>query len=191
MHLAPILHTERLLLRGHQEQDLDDCAALWSDPEVTRYTTGVPLARQEVWTRLLRHPGHWALFGFGYWLAFDRASGRFAGEVGIARFKRDLLLDRPALDPVPEAGWVFMPWCHGQGLASEAVRAVLEWRDTSLSPGSTFCIIQPENAPSLRLAQKVGFELDQVASHAGRDWQVLMRHADAVSSPAAQSTSHG
>jgi RimJ/RimL family protein N-acetyltransferase len=188
MHLAPVLHTERLLLRGHQEQDLEDCAALWSDPEVTRYTTGTPLARQEVWTRLLRHPGHWALFGFGYWLAFDRASGRFAGEVGIARFKRDLLLDRPALDAVPEAGWVFMPWCHGQGLASEAVRAVLEWRDTSLKAGPTFCIIQPENTPSLRLAHKVGFRLDQVARHAGREWQVLMRHPEVASSSAAQLT---
>ncbi|THF66757.1 GNAT family N-acetyltransferase [Deinococcus sp. Arct2-2] len=189
MHLAPVLHTERLLLRGHQEQDLDDCAALWSHPEVTRYTTGTPLARQDVWTRLLRHSGHWALFGFGYWLAFDRASGRFAGEVGIARFKRDLLFDLPTLDLVPEAGWVFLPWCHGQGMASEAVRAVLEWRDRSLGPGSTFCIIQPENAPSLRLAQKVGFQLDQVASHAGRDWQILMRHSSLASSSIAQFTS--
>ncbi|MFC4637862.1 GNAT family N-acetyltransferase [Deinococcus hohokamensis] len=174
--LAPLLHTERLILRGHQEQDVDECSALWSDPDVIRYTTGAPLARQEVWTRLLRHPGHWALFGFGYWLAFERASGRFAGEVGIARFKRDMLIDLPDLDALPEAGWVFMPWCHGQGFASEAVQAVLEWRDTSVAGRSTFCIIQPENVPSLRLAGKVGFGLERTVSHAGRDWQVLMRH---------------
>ncbi|UBV45421.1 GNAT family N-acetyltransferase (plasmid) [Deinococcus taeanensis] len=176
MPSAPVLHTERLLLRGHQESDLDDCAALWSDPDVTRYTTGAPLTRQEVWTRLLRHPGHWALFGFGYWLAFERTSGRFVGEVGTARFKRDLLTGRPALDAVPEAGWVLMPWCHGQGFASEAVRAVLDWRDTALGPGRTFCIIQPENAPSLRLAARVGFQVDETVRHAGRDWQVLIRH---------------
>lgn len=175
MLLVPILHTERLLLRGHQETDLDDCAALWSDPEVTRYTTGTPLPRQDVWTRLLRHPGHWALFGFGYWLAFERSTGRFVGEVGIARFKRDLLAGLPELDPLPEAGWVFMPWSHGQGFASEAVRAVLEWRDTSVESGGTFCIIQPENGPSLRLAGKFGFEAYRKASHVGREWEVLMR----------------
>ena len=175
MSLAPTLYTERLLLRGHGEGDLDDCAALWTDPDVTRYTTGTSLARQEVWTRLLRHPGHWALFGFGYWLAFERSTGRFAGEVGIARFKRDLLIDLPELDALPEAGWVFLPWCHGQGLASEAVRAVLAWRDDAVAQSGTFCIIQPENAPSLRLADKFGFRPYRNARHADRDWHVLMR----------------
>lgn len=175
MPLAPTLSTERLLLRGHTEDDLGDCAALWTDPDVVRYTTGAPLARQDVWLRLLRHPGHWALVGFGYWLAFERSTGRFVGEVGIARFKRDLLLGLPELDPLPEAGWVFLPWSHGQGLASEAVRAVLEWRDTSVTQPGTFCIIQPDNAPSLRLAAKFGFQPYREASHAGRDWLVLLR----------------
>ncbi|SMB88460.1 GNAT family N-acetyltransferase [Deinococcus hopiensis] len=175
MPLAPTLHTERLILRGHQEGDLDDCVALWSDPDVTQYTTGAPLPRQDVWLRLLRHPGHWAVLGFGYWLAFERLTGRFVGEVGVARFKRDLLADLPELDPLPEAGWVFMPWSHGQGFATEAVRAVLAWRDTSVTPPGTFCIIQPENAASLRLAAKVGFQPYQTAGHSGRDWLVLMR----------------
>lgn len=154
---APQLITDRLILRGHQPDDLDDCVALWQDPAVIQYTTGHPLARQDVWTRLLRHPGHWALFGYGYWLAFERTSGRFVGEMGLARFKRTLLEGQPELDPLPEAGWVLLPWAHGQGYAREAMTAVLDWHDQRRTSQS-FCIIQPENAPSLRLAAALGYQ---------------------------------
>ncbi|UQN10019.1 GNAT family N-acetyltransferase [Deinococcus sp. QL22] len=155
---APVLHTERLVLRGHQETDFEACVALWSNPVVTRYTTGQPVAPQDVWTRLLRHLGHWMLFGFGYWLVFERSTGRCVGEMGIARFKRDVLKDHAVLDPLPEAGWVLMPWAHGQGFALEALGAILQWRDLNLSQGDTFCLIDPANMPSLRLAAKVGFQ---------------------------------
>jgi RimJ/RimL family protein N-acetyltransferase len=154
---APTLTTPRLRLRPHRLDDLDACVDLWQDPVVTRYTSGRPLARQDVWTRLLRHPGHWALLGFGYWVAEERASGRFVGEVGLGRFKRDLLAGQPELDGIPEAGWVTLPWAHGQGYAGEAVAAALGWRDANMPGRETFCIISPENAASLRLAARAGF----------------------------------
>lgn len=155
---APTLLTARMELRGHRESDLDDSVRLWSDPTVTRYTTGSPLTRQDVW----------ALLGFGYWLAFERQSGAFLGEVGIARFKRNLMQGHPELERVPEAGWVFLPAVHGQGYASEAVDAVLNWRDEHVPGTQTFCIISPENAPSLNLAAKFGFVVtDEVSDEQG------------------------
>ena len=172
---APTLTTERLLLRGHRASDLGGCAALWQDPEVTRYTTGQPVARQDVWTRLLRHPGHWNLLGFGYWLAFERASGRLVGEVGLARFERDFLQPYPELTPLPEAGWVTLPWAHGRGFASEAMTAVLDWQDRQGLAPRTFCIIHPENGPSLRLAAKLGFRPEREVPHGEHTWQVLSR----------------
>lgn len=175
MDLAPTLTTERLLLRGHRAADLDDCAALWQDPEVTRYTTGQPVARQDVWTRLLRHPGHWGLLGFGYWLAFEKASGRFVGEVGLARFERDFLAGQPDLGALPEAGWVTLPWAHGQGFASEAMTAVLAWQDRQGRWPRSFCIIHPDNAPSLRLAGKLGFRPERGARRGEATWQILLR----------------
>lgn len=61
----PTLRTERLVLRGHRREDLGDCAAMWADPEVTRYLGGRPFSEEEVWGRLLRYVGHWAIMGFG------------------------------------------------------------------------------------------------------------------------------
>lgn len=156
---APTLLTTRLELRAHQASDLSACLHLWTDPVVTQYTVGQPLSRQDVWTRLLRHPGHWTLLGFGYWLVTERDTGKVVGEVGLANFKRTLVQDQPHLDNIPEAGWVFLPEVHGRGYASEALTAVLNWRDTELPGQQTWCMIHPDNAPSLKLAEKFGFKI--------------------------------
>ena len=151
---APQIHTDRLLFRGHRLEDFEDCAALWGDPEVTRYIGGRPFTREEVWTRLLRYVGHWSLMGFGFWAITEKSSGRFVGEVGFAEFKRDI---QPSIEGYPEGGWVLAKWAHGQGLATEAVRAATAWADAHLGSQRTVCMIIPENAASLRVASKCGY----------------------------------
>ena len=152
---APVLDTARLILRGHTADDLDDVLSLWSDLEVVRYIGGKPLGREEVWLRLLRHVGHWTALGYGFWVARDRATGRIVGEVGLADFRRDL---DPPFSSGPEAGWVLAPWAHGQGLATEAMTAVLAWADAAPAVGARVrCLINHDNAASARVAGKLGF----------------------------------
>ncbi len=52
---------------------------------------------------------------------------------------------------------MLMPWAHGQGLASEAVAAAHAWGDARFGAPRTVCMIDPNNAPSLRLAAKMGY----------------------------------
>lgn len=151
---APPIDTERLVLRAHRLEDFADSLALWSDPVVTRYIGGSPHAAEEVWSRLLRYAGHWAMLGFGYWVLRERRSGRFLGEVGFADYNRAI---EPSIDGEPEAGWVIAPWAHGSGYASEAVRALHAWGDRHLASSSTVCLIHPGNAASIRVAEKVGY----------------------------------
>src|SRR5215213_951793 len=42
---APTLDTERLRLRGHRAEDLEECAKMWADPEVVRFIGGRPFTR--------------------------------------------------------------------------------------------------------------------------------------------------
>src|SRR5260370_22486182 len=105
---VPVLETERLRLRGHRLDDFAQCAAMWADPIVTRYIGGKPLTEEESWARLLRYAGHWLLLGFGYWLAEEKATGHYVGEIGFAEVKRDI---DPSLRAAPESPW---------GLASNA-----------------------------------------------------------------------
>ena len=61
-------------------------------------------------------------------------------------------------------GWIFDVGVHGQGIASEACSAALDWLDAKLPPTPVWAIIAPDNQPSRRLAQKLGFEeLDETS----------------------------
>jgi RimJ/RimL family protein N-acetyltransferase len=146
---TPQVDTARLTLRGHALEDLDDCAAMWADPAVTKHIGGRPFSREETWRKLLGYVGHWAVMGYGYWVVRERSSGRFVGEVGFADFKRDIT---PSIEGTPEAGWVLAPWAHGKGLATEAVQAALAWLRKP-----TVCLIDPANIASLRVAAKCGY----------------------------------
>jgi RimJ/RimL family protein N-acetyltransferase len=175
---VPILETERLKLRGHRLEDFECCAAMWADPGVTRYIGGKPLTEEESWARLLRYAGHWALMGFGYWVAEEKATGSFVGEVGFADYKRDLT---PSLKGVPEIGWVLASSAHGRGYATEAVRAAVEWGDRNFHTDRTACIIAPENLASIRVAEKCGYRKSQVATYKGHPTLMFVREAKASS----------
>ena len=154
MSRAPVIETERLILRGHVKDDLDDCFAMWGDAAVTRFIGRKPAALDEVWSRLLRYIGHWDQMDYGFWAVFEKAGGRFVGEAGFADFKRQM---SPSFGDTPEMGWVLSPAAHGKGYATEAVNAALAWADRRFAGGRTVCMIDPENAPSLRVAEKAGF----------------------------------
>ncbi|MGF9758204.1 GNAT family N-acetyltransferase [Microvirga sp. 0TCS3.31] len=150
----PVIETDRLILRGHRTDDFADCLALWTDPEVTRFIGGRPSTQEEVWSRLLRYVGHWALLGFGYWVISEKEADRFVGEVGFANFRRVI---EPSLDDMPEIGWALAPHSHGKGYATEAARAAIAWGEAHFGPVRTACIIAPENGPSIRVAEKCGY----------------------------------
>jgi RimJ/RimL family protein N-acetyltransferase len=170
---VPVLETERLTLRGHTLADFDECAAMWGDPLVTRHIGGRPSTEEEVWARVLRYAGLWALLGYGYWAVRERDSGRFVGDVGLADFRREVT---PALGDAPEAGWVLAPWAHGRGFATEAVRAVLSWADAHLAAPRTVCLINPENAASLHVAGKCGFREVTRGTYKGEETIICERH---------------
>ena len=149
---TPTLTTERLSLRGHHPDDLDALAAMWADPAVYGMIGGKPRSREEVWIRLLRSIGCWAVFGYGAWVVCDRATGAVLGDIGLLESRRAII---PELT-VPEVGWTLVPAAHGQGYAGEAMRAVLDWADAN-GIDRTCCIIDPGNAASIRLAEKLGY----------------------------------
>jgi RimJ/RimL family protein N-acetyltransferase len=161
---APAIETERLRLRGHRVADFADVAAMWAAPEVVRHIMGRPLSGEEAWARLLRHAGHWALLGFGYWAIEEKASGRFVGQAGFADFKREIDI---ALKDAPEIGWALAPWAHGRGLATEAVRAVVAWGDAHLADKRSWCMVAPEHRASIRVAEKCGYRAVGRADYKG------------------------
>lgn len=161
--MTPVLETERLRLRGHRLADFDAVAAMWADPNVTRYIGGKPSTREESWARMMRYPGHWALMGYGFWLIEEKDTGRVVGEAGFADLKREI---EPRFEN-PEHGWALASWAHGRGFGSEALTAQLGWAEKHFGPTPFVCMIDPDNGPSIRLAEKHGYREFARSSYKG------------------------
>lgn len=171
---VPVIETERLRLRGHRQQDLPQCLAMWADPDVTRFIGGEPAGEQRTWARLLGYIGHWAAMGFGYWVIVERDSGEFVGEVGLADFKREIAA---TMRGAPELGFALAPRFHGKGYATESAAAVLAWADAHLACPRTVCLIEPQNAASRRVVAKLGYEEFSQGTYAGRTVLFLARQS--------------
>ncbi len=174
---VPTLHTDRLVLHPPGLPHLDAALALWSDPVVAIYTGGTPRKLDDIWDRLLKKVGQWALFGYGAWIVQRREDGAFLGEVGYLRNQR-------LLDPVPadgwpqdpEMGWAFLPSAHGQGIASEAVTAALAWGDAH-GLKRTIALINEGNVASIRLAERQGYRLFDRPGFGGQPAMLFERFA--------------
>lgn len=154
MHaLTPTLETTRLRLRPHRLTDKDRHIAMWADERVTRFIGGEPRAPDVSWGKFLSAAGLWPVMGYGYWVFADGDSDALIGMGGLSYFCRGI----PELEGVPEAGWAFDADHWGSGLATEAMAAALGWADAHLDAAEVRCIIDPGNAASERVSEKLGF----------------------------------
>jgi len=148
------LKTQRLILTPMSADDMDDLIQLWSDDAFTRFITGRALSEEEVWLRCLRDIGHWQVLNHGNWVIRETETKQFVGTVGIFDYRRDI---KPVFDS-PEVGWGLATRFHGQGLATEALKAALNWADSRITAPRTVCMISPDNLASVQLAQRLGFQ---------------------------------
>jgi RimJ/RimL family protein N-acetyltransferase len=160
---APRIETERLVLRQWRKDDFRAYHAIVRHPDVHRHFGPNPMSAEECWRRLAASVGGWQFNGFGTWAVERKSDGALVGNVGLFTAWRDL---DPEFGEEPEMGWIMAAETHGQGLASEACRASLEWAQANLEPTPIWAIIAPANEPSIRLAEKIGFEpLHETAYH--------------------------
>lgn len=150
----PVLESARLRLRAHRSADLAANFSLWSDPIVIQHTIGTASTETQSWMRMITFNGLWNLLGYGYWAVEEKSSGLYIGDFGFADFRRGV---DPSIAGEPELGWVLTPSAHGKGYATEACLAALAWGDRHLPGNRTVCLISPGNAPSLRVAEKIGY----------------------------------
>jgi len=144
----PGFRTPRLRLRALRLSDLDAYAAMCADEEVMRYIgAGGPVARETAWRHLAMFLGTWALHGHGMWAVERRSDGRMIGRVGF--------IDPPDW-PGCELGWLLARDAWGQGYAFEAASAARAFGRQQQGLGEIISLIRPDNAPSIRLAERLG-----------------------------------
>jgi RimJ/RimL family protein N-acetyltransferase len=145
--MIPRLETERLLLREWHAGDFEPYARFMADPDVTRYLTGAPLSRADAWRNMAMVVGHWSLRGFGMWAVERKADGAFLGRVGM---------HYPEGWPGIEVGWTLGKDHWGQGYATEAARAALDYAFLTQPLERVISVIQVDNAASQSVAARIG-----------------------------------
>lgn len=151
---APTILTARLKLSAPQASDFEEFAETWADKDVVKYVGGQVRDPQDSWLTLMRNAGFWDLLGFGPWTVRERGTDDFVGDTGFADYRRGM---DPDISGYPEAGWVFAKRHWGKGYATEALTATHDWLDHQM-PGRSVCIIEPDHAASIRVAQKLGYK---------------------------------
>jgi RimJ/RimL family protein N-acetyltransferase len=158
------LETERLSLRMLRQSDFEAYAQMCADPEVMRYIgDGQPLARPIAWRNLAMMVGHWSLRGYGLWAVEERASGALVGRIGFWN---------PEGWPGFELGWLLRRSSWGQGYATEGARAALEFAFSQMQQPHVISLIHPENAASIRVAERLGERLHDSSELMGKPVQV-------------------
>jgi RimJ/RimL family protein N-acetyltransferase len=148
----PVLGTVRLRLRAPEIGDFEPYAAFLASERAV-HERG-PMGRPAAWREFCAALACWSLRGFGAWSVTERAGGAYLGEVGLFQ---------PVEYPEPEIGWMVVPDAEGRGIAHEAALAVRAWAYGTLGLKTLVSYIDPANARSIRLAERLGAVLDRAA----------------------------
>lgn len=149
----PPLTGETFVLRRFRARDFDDAVAAREDREATRWVNAIRFPAGGAMARFLeaqRRRGtllHFAIV--------DHADGGYLGEIILfLRSPQAAELD------IGEIAYVIAPAARGRGIAPEAVRLLSEWAFSTLGLARLQLSIAPENAPSVRVAEKAHYRYE-------------------------------
>lgn len=154
-----ILETERLVLRQMTPHDVDYLLGIFSDLVAMRYYPATKDRREaEGWvaTNIRRY----AEDSVGLWIVELRESGRFIGQCGLTMQEVDGVWE-------PEVGYLFLRAYWGRGYATEAAAACLDYGFDRRGYARIICLTTPENAPSRRVAARLGMRLEREIERRG------------------------
>lgn len=147
---APILTTERLVLRGPKRDDLS---------AFTRFMTSAPsmeaqgeaVSAEQAWFGFLIGIGHWHWHGFGFFTVVEQQTGQPVGRVGLIKHSNW---------PDIELAWHLFEGEEGKGFATEAALAVKKWAYEDLGLDRLYSYIDRENVRSQAVAKRLGATTD-------------------------------
>jgi RimJ/RimL family protein N-acetyltransferase len=142
-----VLHTQHLRLRPRTLADVDANLAMDLDPQVHRYILAKAPDPGQWRARLAAQiASAWPATG-GLWVVERRGEPGFLGWCGLFPLGHSGLL---------EIGYRYVPAAWGQGIASEAARAVLDHGFRQLALDPIVAVTHPDNRASQRVLQKIG-----------------------------------
>jgi len=144
---AFLFTSERLGYREFEPHDGEVLYRLNSDPEVIRYTGDPPFADIDEARAFILGYERYRLHGYGRWAVIHKSDQAFLGWAGLN-----------LIDDEVDLGYRFFRSFWGQGFATEAARACIEYGFGKLNLSHIIARSLPENVASLKVLEKVGMQ---------------------------------
>lgn len=160
-----VIETRRCLLREITLNDIDDLYRLYEPEEMTRYMDGLYENRQkeEEYTKAyIQHM--YRFYGYGLWLVVEKETGETIGRAGLGHLEVEGEVQL-------ELGYLIARSRQRQGYAFEVCQGILDYAREATEFASIHCLIQKENLPSVRLAEKLGFRWEKSVACNGKEMQ--------------------
>jgi RimJ/RimL family protein N-acetyltransferase len=125
--------------------DTDSLAAVYADPDVVRFLR--PLDRKATGQQVVRFTEEWQQRACGVFAVVDAGTGRFLGRSGLHYW--------PQFDET-EVGWVLRRDVWGNGFATEAGAASIQWGFEQHAFALITAIIASDNIASIAVARRLG-----------------------------------
>jgi RimJ/RimL family protein N-acetyltransferase len=151
--------TSRITLRSATRDDLEAFVRLETDREVRRYLGG-PSSEATVAAILASTPTpRW-----GRYVVASTETDELIGAVFLDRDRDEL-----------EVGYLFLPEYWGNGLAFEALDALLRWVGETCADTEIIAVTQTANERSVRLLGRLGFRERKRFEEFGAEQALLVR----------------
>ncbi|MFD9793686.1 GNAT family N-acetyltransferase [Streptomyces sp. NPDC059070] len=168
------IHTPRLLLRRWDEDDLPALADIHADPDVMRWSgDGSVRDLERTADDLWAWEEEWDEEGFGLFAVELLGSGELAGAVGLT-----VPAYLPEVLPDVAVQWRLGRQFWGQGYASEAAHASLEFALQDRGLERVLGICRAEDAASLNVMGKLGMAPERETRHPEHGHPLTVRAID-------------
>jgi ribosomal-protein-alanine N-acetyltransferase len=151
---ATVLRIDGFTMRPIQASDLDALAAIWADPEVTRFlpNRGVPISREGTQKALVSFLEHWKKRGYGIWAIIKNISLEMVGYCGLRYL--DELGEVEVLYGLAKTYW-------GRGIATQATKASISYAFNVANLDRVIALLLPDNQASKRVVEKADLHYEK------------------------------
>jgi RimJ/RimL family protein N-acetyltransferase len=162
------IRTPRLLLRRWLDDDLVPLSEIHADPVVMRRIgDGSPRSLEQTAEDIEAWEEEWDEEGFGVFAVELLGSGELAGAVGLS------VADAPAgIAGQVAIGWRLGRVFWGQGYASEAAHATLEFAVQDRGLDRVVAVCRTDDRASANVLDKLGMQREEAAGHPDHDLAV-------------------
>lgn len=151
-----VLETERMVLRAPQAGDEAHMMPFAMSPRAQFIGGGEDCDAGHAWRMMATIMGHWTIRGYGTFVLIDKQSGAPVGSAGPWH---------PGNWPEEELGWtIWKSDYEGKGYAHEAMLTLRRHVYGDLGWHTAVSYIDPKNARSIALAERLGCTRDDEAT---------------------------